>query len=129
MLETVVLGVVFVVGTIVLIFACYFAMRAFAGGEPEPHTKELAGSVIFRVSALHGLILALVFANETVEYQQLKQESAIETNAVADVYFDIDRYGAEAEPEIQAALFDYLRLASGEEWRSLGETGRLSSAA
>ena len=49
---------------------------------------------MLRISALHALILALVFAQEMSEYQQLKLESAAETNALADIYFDAGRYGA-----------------------------------
>lgn len=125
---TVLLGAAFVAATVLLILGCYFAVRRIVGAEPEEHTKDLAGSVMFRISALHGLILALVFANEIVEYQQLRFEGAVEANAVADIYFDIDRYGAETEPEVQKALYAYLVLASGEEWRGLGGEGRLSAA-
>jgi hypothetical protein len=41
-----------------------FGTRAVAAQWVVDDTRELAGSVDLRVSALHGLILALVFAQE-----------------------------------------------------------------
>lgn len=96
-----------------------------AGPEPEQPTKDLAGSVIFRVSALHGLILALVFAQEMVEYQQLKFESTVEANALADVYFDAGRYGPEAALAVQGPVAEYLELVVTREWTQLGSQDRL----
>ncbi|MCB1379826.1 MAG: hypothetical protein KDK89_15890 [Alphaproteobacteria bacterium] len=125
MIQTIAIGFVFVAGAAAVTLLCYALMRGLAGAAPEPHTKDLAGSVVFRISALHGLILALVFAQEMVDYQQLRYESAIEANAIADVYFDADRYGGESEKKIQDAMFSYVGMVIGEEWRHLDETGRL----
>lgn len=122
-------GLVFIVGTVVLTLACYLLMRYMAGGNPEQHTKDLASSVIFRVSALHGLILALVFAQEMVEYQQLKYESSIEANALADVYFDARRFDPEVAALVQDPISKYLDIVVSTEWEQLGSHGRLSGPA
>lgn len=111
----------FILGTAALTVLCYLVMRYFTGGEPEQPTKDLAGSVIFRVSALHGLILALVFAQEMVDYQQLKYESTVEANAIADVYFDARRYGPAAAAAVQEPVKSYLELVVSKEWDNLGE--------
>ena len=122
-------GLVFIVGTVVLTLACYLLMRYMAGGNPEQHTKDLASSVIFRVSALHGLILALVFAQEMVEYQQLKYESSIEANALADVYFDARRFDPDVAALVQDPISKYLDIVVSTEWEQLGSQGRLSGPA
>lgn len=96
--------------------------------EPEDQTRDLAGSVLFRISALHGLVLALVFASEVVEYNQLAFESAVEVNAVSDVYYDAGRYGEEAQT-VRTAVRDYLQVVPTQEWASLGKDGELSSQA
>ena len=96
--------------------------------EPEEQTKDLAGSVLFRISALHGLVLALVFASEVVEYNQLGFETASEVNAVSDVYYDAGRYGDDALP-VRTAMRDYLRIVPTQEWAELGSEGELSSQA
>lgn len=111
----------FILGTAALTVICYLVMRYVAGGDPEQHTKDLAGSVIFRVSALHGLILALVFAQEMVEYQQLKFESAVEANALADVYFDARRFDPDLASAVQEPIKGYLELVISREWDHLGQ--------
>jgi hypothetical protein len=127
MAETLALGIVFVAGTILLAFASYFAMRFFGVPRASAETKDLANSVMLRVSALHGLILALVFAQELINYQELRSSVLSEATAVADIYNDIRRYdaGSAVQDEVQKALSDYVRLAAGEEWKALGETGKL----
>ena len=111
----------FIFGTAALTLLCYLAMRYLAGGDPEQHTKDLAGSVIFRVSALHGLILALVFAQEMVDYQQLKFESAVEANAIADIYFDARRYDPDLAATVQEPIKSYLELVVSREWEHLAQ--------
>lgn len=122
-------GFIFVIATIGLTLGCYFVMRWLTGGDPEAKDRDLASSVIFRISALHGLILALVFAQEMVEYQQLRFESTIEANAIADIYNDARRYGTEDSDLIRRAVATYLDVVVGEEWETLSTTGRLSGVA
>lgn len=129
MLETILIGVAFVVGTTLLVWAGYFLMRAVAIKHAVDDTKELAGSVIFRVSALHGLILALVFAQQMVEYHSLRDETVLEASVIADIYFDMERHGGNEVELVQTALSRYVTIVIDEEWDSLGESGRLSGAA
>lgn len=126
---SVLLGTAFIGGTILLTLASYFAMRWATGGDPDGKDKELASSITVRISALHGLILALVFAQEMIEFQQLKYESAVEADAIADVYFDAGRYDPIEGLGIQHALAEYLRVVIDQEWNELGATGELSQTA
>lgn len=129
MIVEMLLGALFVFGTVALTLAAYFLMRLIMGGEAEGHEKELASSVIFRISALHGLILALVFAQEMVEYQQLKYEMATEAGAIADIYYDAARYGEGFKAPIQQAISAYVSQVIDGEWQSLADKGRLSNEA
>lgn len=130
MVETFITGSAFVTGTIVLVWVGYFAMRAIAAEHMVHDTKELAGSVIFRVSALHGLILALVFAQQMGEYRSLEEETVREASAIADIYFDIARHGSETDAKvIRPALSRYVDIVVESEWPSLGDSGSLSPAA
>ena len=88
-----------------------------SGNEHENHERDLASSVVFRVSALHGLILALVFAQEMFSYQQLRLQTATEANAIADIYFDAGRYGDTEKVKIQKELSDYIRVVIDKEWQ------------
>jgi hypothetical protein len=123
------IGATFVGGTIALTLCAYFLMRWVVGGEAEGHERDLASSVIFRVSALHGLILALVFAQEMIDYQQLRYQTATEANALADIYFDAGRYGNAETGPIQKELNEYLHVVIDKEWQQLGETDRLAPEA
>jgi hypothetical protein len=122
-------GVLVILGTVLVTLASYFFMRFITGGDPEGRDRPLADSIIFRISALHGLILALVFAQEMIEYQQLKYQSTTEANAVADIYFDAGRYGGDSKAAIQQAMAGYVETVISKEWDQLGATGQLSSQA
>ncbi|MGI3184110.1 hypothetical protein [Nioella aestuarii] len=119
--QSVLLSVLFIAGTILLALAVYFTMRRLVGDNFETDTETLAGSVIFRVSALHGLILALVFAQELVAYDQLQTNLVREATAIADIYNDIRRYDTDVEEDVQAALSAYVRVVIEEEWALLAD--------
>ncbi len=128
-MNTVLFGIAFIGGTIVVTLAFYFLMRLVMGTDPTGKDRELAGAIVLRISSLHALILALVFAQEMIEYQQLKFESVTEANAIADIYYDADRYGSDEKQSIQQALFEYVQIVVDEEWHELGSTGELSQTA
>lgn len=123
-----IMGSVIVLATIAAVLAVYFGTRLVLGADPEERTRDLAASVLFRIAALHGLVLALVFASELVEYQSLAFESSNEVNAISDVYYDAVRYGEDADG-VREAMTKYLEIVPSEEWRRLGEEGELSSDA
>lgn len=125
-IPTAALALLFVAGTASVALTVYFIARRLVGGDVGVETETLAGSVIFRVSALHGLILALVFAQELVDYNQLQTNVVREATAIADIFHDIRRYGAENEAEVRAALSDYARVVAGDEWRRLADRRVLS---
>ncbi|MEM7743046.1 MAG: hypothetical protein AAF409_04975 [Pseudomonadota bacterium] len=120
---------VFVLGTVALVFAVYFAARATLAPRMGDDTQDLAGSVIFRVSALLGLILALVFAQELVQFREIRSALISEATAVADIYHDVARYGTPSEAEIQQALSQYVREVINVEWALLSSDGSLADDA
>jgi hypothetical protein len=122
------IATVIILATVIAVLAAYFGMQRVMSRQPDDRTNDLAGSVLFRISALHGLVLALVFASEIVEYQQLGFEISREVNAVSDIYYDAGRYAEDVEG-IRASLRSYLRIVHAEEWSSLGNNGSLSGQA
>ena len=128
-MASVLIGIAIIGGTTATVLAAYYIMHLLMGGDPGGRDRELASSVITRIASLHALILALVFAQEMIEYQALRTESTVESNAVGDVFYDAERYGPEAQAPIQKALKDYVRIFIEQEWGELGRTGELSSAA
>lgn len=119
--------VLFVGGTVLIAWTVYFAVRLLAGQRFSDDTQTLAGSVIIRVSALHGLILALVFAQELVDYTQLQGNLTEEATAIADIWNDAARYGEDVAAQVQPALTRYTHLVVEEEWQELAADRALSA--
>jgi hypothetical protein len=123
------IGAAFAVVSTTLVLGCYALMRRIAGRALDDHTKDLASSVIFRVSALHGLIIALVFAQEMGDFQNIRNESSIEATAVADIYNDSARFGDAAKSVIQPPMVAYLDAVIEIEWPRLGRDEALAPEA
>ena len=68
------------------------------------------------VAALHGLILALVFAQNLFSYQEIRTSLVREATAIADIFYDFGRYGADNADAMQAEILEYIRLVKEEEF-------------
>ncbi|KIT16053.1 DUF4239 domain-containing protein [Jannaschia aquimarina] len=92
----------------------------------DEDTRDLAGSVVFRIAALHGLVLALVFAQELAGIGAVREATAREATLVGDIFYDLRRYDAETTEQAQEAIARYAGLVVEEEWAALGRAGTLS---
>lgn len=119
----------FMAASTALAWGAYFGMRALFARRMGDDTKDLAGSVIFRVAALHGLILALVFAQQLLQYNQIYKGTVAEATSLANIWYDIARYETPVEPEVRAAIGQYVREVIDREWDLLASEGRLLSDA
>lgn len=122
-------AIVIVGGTVLLALVSYFGARVVVGSRTDSEARELAGSVIFRVSALHGLILALVFAEELVNLNRIKETTSREAALIADVFYDLKRYDAEGTKATRVDLAKYVAAVLDEEWTTLAAEERLSGEA
>ena len=127
-LTDLVLGAAFVVVNVLGVLAIYGVTRAIWGGRHGDETKSLAASVMTRVATLHGLILALVFAQELADYSDIRADLVSEATAIADIFNDIRRYDTPAMAEVQTALAAYMRHVVANEWESLSQSGKLTAA-
>lgn len=112
-----VLAFVFVAGAMALAFGPYYLTRKLFLGRNTEKTYDLAGSVLFRIGALHALILALMFAHVTALFLELRNAVTEEAAATSGVYHDLERYG---DPEITETIRRDLALYAGtvinDEW-------------
>lgn len=99
------------------------------GHEQLPVVRDAAQVIGLRTSALFGVILAMVYAQELGQYQQVREGLAREAVAIADVFHDAGRYGGDVAEPVQAAMRDYVRFVVEREWRLLGTEQRLSRQA
>lgn len=123
-------GLVFVAAAVALVLGSYFLARRLltTGGEGD-RTHDAAGTVAVRVAALHGLILALVYAQELDDYKGIRTVLTQEAVAISDVFNDAQRYGGPMAAPIQQNLATYVALVVNEEWASLAKRQGLSAAA
>ena len=119
-LYDIVIGTLFVGGTVVLSLGVYLGARwATRHDRPERH-PEMANAMVTRIGALHGLMLALVFAQEMGQYQRLEAQTSNEASAIADVYNDAARYDPVALLPLQQTMVAYIRDVIVDEWPELG---------
>jgi hypothetical protein len=128
MLTDLLIGCLIASGAVLLSLAAYFAARAVSRSHQYERHREMAIVMVTRIAALHALILALVFAQEMAAYQRLDNQTAIEADAVADVFNDAARYGPELQ-SVQDDMRAYLDIVIGTEWIELGEGRGLSQPA
>jgi hypothetical protein len=125
-------GLFFIGGTFAITFGVYFATRFLLGARSDSDARELASSMVFRVAALHGLILALVFAQELSNLNNLKQAIDNEANQLEGIFNDLQRFADTDGPNvvptknIRKTIALYVREAIGSEWASLNDQRRLS---
>jgi hypothetical protein len=122
------LAVVFIAGAMALAFGPYLIARRLFQRRATERTYDLAGSVMFRIGALHALILALMFAHVTALFLDLRNAVTEEAAATADVYYDLERYDAESMEIVRRDLALYAGTVINEEWPLLADR-RLSAEA
>lgn len=113
----------FILGAMVIGYLPAQLLRRRYGPMQPADTRAVASDVMSRIGALHGLILALVFASAHQGAQTFSNDMTEEASAAIHVYFNAQRYGA---PQLQSAVVAYLQTAADGDWSSLRERGKLS---
>lgn len=122
-------AITIVLASCFLAIAPYFVARKLLLPITDEKSKDLAGSVMFRVGALHSLILALVFAQELLNFSEARHTMMREAALVGNVYYDLKRYDDAQTTSAQKNLIEYTRIVLEREWRKLAEEGRLDEQA
>lgn len=91
--------------------------------------RDMAAATGFRIAALYGIILALVYAQELHDYQDVRAGLSREAVAVAQVYHDAARYGGPDSDRIKLEIAAYTRTVVEQEWAKLSKEQRLSPQA
>ncbi len=122
------IAILFVAGTLALAFCPYLLGRAFFQPRSTERTFDLAGSVMFRIGALHALILALMFSHVTETFLVVVKAVNDEAIATADVHHGLKQYDEETTDQIRRDLASYVEIVISEEWPLLIQ-GEMSSDA
>ena len=115
--------------TIALALMAYAGTRWVLVRDGVAPERDLANSIVVRVSALHALILALVFAQELVNLRDINAAATREAAMVGDVFFDLGRYDAEVTQSIREDLARYTHIVLTQEWAQMAAHQELHSGA
>lgn len=115
--------------TIGTVIAVYLVAHRIAGRDVEEATRELASSGVFRISALHGLMIALVFAQLALGFRTLETDVIGEARVVGNIFSDAARHGGAEAGTIQDSWRRYVEIVLDEEWPALARGDGLSDAA
>jgi hypothetical protein len=87
---------------------------------------DLAAVVIVRIGVLHALIVALAFAEVKQNEMQARQLVAEAAVTIADVFYDLQRYGPEQTVAEQRLAVRYAVEVIHRDWPQLDARGELS---
>ena len=107
---------IIIAASVVGVFVVYFAARRLAGPDVPDATRELSGAVGFRIAGLHGLIIALVFAQLALVFRNLEAELIEEAQTVSSIYLDARRHGGDGAATIAEAARQYVDLVLERDW-------------
>ncbi|MGZ9809759.1 bestrophin-like domain [Pseudoroseicyclus sp. H15] len=122
-------GVLCVGGIIALALCSYGLTRWALRSKVTEDTRDLAGSVLFRIASLHGLVLALVFAQDLSGIRDVAVSASREATLVADIYYDATRFDAETTANLRSELAQYAMIVVEEEWPLLAEERHMAPRA
>ena len=128
-LPSIVQAIIVVAISCLLTILPYLLARRYFLSAANEQSKDLAGSVIFRVGALHSLILALVFAQELLNFNEVKHTMTREATLVGNVYYDLGRYDDVTTQSARADLLEYTKIILEREWGLLASDARLDEQA
>ncbi|RBW55003.1 hypothetical protein [Ruegeria sp. A3M17] len=117
--ETLLTAIVIIAGTVIAILLVYHVSHWLVGPEPDAVTKELSGSILGRVSAIHALILGLVFAQLALDYRILQSDLGSEADTVLQIVTDAKLHAGKGSEDIIDGAKDYIDVVVTQEWPEL----------
>ena len=111
------LGIILIVlGTIALGVVPFIAVRRLLVRELPSDSSGVADAVAVRVGAVHGLILALVFAEAQATHADLRQEVSREITSLEHVAANLGRWDRPDGAALRKQLADYITVVLEKEW-------------
>ncbi|SEK07732.1 Protein of unknown function [Cribrihabitans marinus] len=126
--ETFLAAIVIIASTVVVALLFYRVSHWLVGPKPETASKELSGSILGRVSALHALILGLVFAQLALDYRVLQKDLGSEADTVIQIVTDARLHGGEGADGIISGTKDYVDAVVNHEWQDFASAKAEGSA-
>ncbi len=97
----------------------YFTLRWFLSRHAAGDTQAISGPSIQRMGTLYALVLAFIFAQEYLDYNEINATTTREAGAIASVYHGLRKYDFENTREIRRTVAKYVETVILEEWHLL----------
>ena len=99
----------------------YVVLRWILIRHAADDTQLISGPSIQRMGTLYALVLAFIFAQEYLDYNEINAITTREAGAIASVYNGLRKYDFERTREIRRAVAKYVETVIVEEWHLLSE--------
>jgi hypothetical protein len=109
-------SIIAMLAAIILGVVPYVLVRAVLSRDPPDVTQAVAGTVAFRVGAVHALILALVFAEAHENHADLREEVSKEITAIEHISQNLKRWGGPETQRPRELLDAYVTGVIDYEW-------------
>lgn len=109
-------GIIAMLAAITVGVMPYVLVRAVLSRDPPDVTQGVAGTVAFRVGAVHALILALVFSEAHENHADLREEVSKEITAIEHISQNLKRWGGPDSQRSLALLDSYVTGVIEYEW-------------
>lgn len=86
--------------------------------ELSPSARDVAETVAVRIGTIHGLILALVFAEAQSTHTNLQQEVSKEITTIEHVALQLNQWDGSEKDVLRSELAAYVRAVLAYEWRA-----------
>ncbi len=114
-------AVLFAAVATVAALTLYFALRWALIRHTAGDTQAISGPSIQRMGTLYALVLAFIFAQEYLDYNEINAIATREAGAIASVYNGLRKYDFEKTRQIRRAVAKYVETVIVEEWHLLSE--------
>ena len=111
-----ILFIILIIGfCLIVYFAFHYLIRKHLESE-----SLLVGDFFFRFTAgILAFILSITYANQRINYQNLKTSIEIEAVKLVDIHLDLRLYNTEESRLIQVKIRDYISFTADDKWESI----------
>ena len=114
-------AVLFAAAAAIAALGLYFVLRWILVKHAAEDTPIISGQSIQRMGTLYALVLAFVFAQEYLDYNEINATTTSEAGAIASVYNGLRKYDFDKTREIRRSVAKYVETVIDEEWYMLSE--------
>ncbi|QRM27787.1 DUF4239 domain-containing protein [Microvirga sp. VF16] len=96
----------------------FVVLRRLLSEELPTRTRDVAETVAVRIGTIHGLILALVFAEAQSTHTNLQQEVSKELTTIEHIALELNQWDGPEKDALRGQLAAYVTAALQNEWQA-----------